>query len=412
MANAANHCCLCGLLCSLQQSATPHTLSHDVAQCPRRQSWLSGASSQGKPATRPWIDDIPGIAALFSQDRKPLIWLDAVDVNTARAAVGLAKATRAAMHVGGSTGSEIAHQVLTSEGWLGTSLAEVASHADLIVTLGDGLLAEAPLLPRRFLQPAVDERRAEWFHVSPNQRSSEEVGATRILNWPREQWYDRLTALLWDMQADASGHASSPDIHELSAVLQQSRSVVWLWDADEFCDAIDELTIRRLLGICRELSEKGRSALLCLDSNVGRVTAHETLLWLTGCHATARYEQQRWIRPLPPSDFALDDWESAFDSILVVQSVPSPSPLPNLNAAHFVVPDCSILNGQVDPLRITKAAAVGVQCAGHLFRGDRATMFACQADSASELLTNLPTAAEVLDAVRVRFEWEGSGHAD
>lgn len=411
MSEATNYCCLCGLGCAI----TP-TLA---ALCPRRQSWLSSSRSLSSNDDRPWRTDIGPIAELLQPERRALIWLEAVDVNTTRAAVALAQASGATLHVGESTGSELTQRVLTSEGWLGTSLAEVASRADLVVTLGDGILSEAPLLVERFLQPALDADRAQWLHITSHASST--LGSTSqvipqgSLHLPRGEWYDLLTALLIELQTNAGGISASPDLQALCAALLQSKNIVWLWDADEFCDAIDELTIRRLLGICRVLSTRARCALLCLDANVGRVTAHETLLWLTGCGSTTSYDPQRrcWQRPAGVANFSLHDWQARFDSILLIESVPALKPLPDITAAHYLLPACrtaarTMAGSAIDPQRRTTIATVGVQSAGHLFRGDRATTMLCQVEPSSTRENSPPTAAEVLDAVRAQLNQEVS----
>jgi hypothetical protein len=326
------------------------------------------------------------------------------------------------VHVGSSTGAELIQRVMTSEGWLGATLAEVATHADRIVTLGAGIVREAPLLAERFIKPAVAAGRARWTHIASDVQAAE-MGATHNLTWPRAEWYSRLTQLLWSMQPQGDRAGLTGDMAELSADLQQARYSVWLWEMDELCDAVDELIVRRLLGISRRLSDDRRCALLCLDSSVGRVTALETLLWLTGCHATARYTGSRWVCDALLAQATLNDWQERFDAILMIRSLPGLSPLPNLNSAHHLVPACTPAVELIDDKRVTRVAAVSVESAGHVFRGDRATTLLCTAgDEESQRLphqagdwvdstSGLPTAAQVLEEVGRRLPGREVEHA-
>lgn len=432
-----HHCCLCGLLCSLDRPATlladsPANYQTEpprlptVDDCPRRNQWLAQSHSQpdqhGHPTSahtrapaQELAAQVSAIAALFSPLHRSLIWIDGADVNTVRTAVALAEAVRGTIHIGQSSGAAATHRVLSSQGWLGSSLAEVATHADLIITLGGGLRCEAPLLTKRFLHPALASGRAQWVHIDTHHNAHSQHTPNWTTVWPREIWYERLTDTLLALQTANSrtppGAAQpSEAVDKLVNLLRQAKNTVWLWDAEEFNDAIDELCITRLLGISRLLSQTARSSLLCLDAQVGRVTAQETLLWLTGCSGTAEFDGQRWSEPVSLAHTPLEQWQSVFESILVVRSVPSVHPLPNLNANHFMVPLRSLLPDHVAASRVTRVAMVGVDCDGHLMRGDRATMMYCaasqlglappQSPTIDSAKLSIPSAAELLDRVR------------
>ncbi len=457
------HCCLCGLLCSLDRAAT--------SACPRRRQWLEHAvlhtaaqvdsqvdsqvaataaqqasqaevggwrTSVGLPAASGLTARIETLAAQLQVSRQPLIWIDAADVHTLRCAVALAQAVRGTIHVGLSTGAAASHRVLTSQGWLGSSLAEVASHADLIISLGGGLQAEAPLLAPRFFAPALNGDRAQWWHIDSHAANSQAANSqaanslaadsssdlqpspTWTAVWPRAEWYAQLTLVMLGLQDDSvRADAVAGQMHEstraLLGKLRSAKNTVWLWDVDEFRDAIDELCIQRLLGISRLLSQTARCGLLGLDAQVGRVTAMETLLWLTGCSGTAQFDGQRWSQPHALSELALEDWSGVFDSILVVRSLPSVYPLPSLPEAQFLVTEPSLLPDHVSYEKVTTVASVGVDRAGHVMRGDRATLLYCPADTApspsTTMTSRLPTAGELLQHLRQRLQAGGVLHA-
>lgn len=440
-----SHCCLCGLLCSLDCGATGVADSRhesrtdllraiDVEDCHRRNQWLAQAhSNKGSATNRTTMAahgsaesqsaQITAIAALFKPTQRSLIWIDGADVNTTRSAVSLAETICATVHVGQSSGASATHRVLANQGWLGSSLSEVATHADLIVTLGGGLRSEAPLLTQRFLAPALASGRAQWCHVDVHNddtrvqssgSSASKVTPSFIAVWPRDKWYESLTHILLALQeaSPTSGRqrAQTDDsVDALVSKLRRAKNIVWIWDAEEFRDAIDELCISRLLGISRLLMQSARCSLLCLESQVGRVTAQETLLWLTGCSGTADFDGARWSQPLSLGHIPLEEWQHAFDSILVVRSVPSVYPLPDLDASHFMLTEQSMLPDDVEANKVTRVSTVGIDSGGHLMRGDRATMMYCAASApaASEsepAPTRLPTAAALLDQVRNQLQ--------
>lgn len=428
-----SHCCLCGLLCSLDHAAT--------ATCPRRNQWLqptgtltaqqsgtagsevSLASAQSPRVTQ-LATQIETIAAHFHSSRRSLIWIDGADVHTLRCAVDLAAAVRGTIHVGHSTGADVSHRVLVSQGWMGSSLAEVASHADLIISLGSDLHTEAPLLAERFISPALASGRAQWCHIDSHASTSQENSQPSpnwTAVWPRSEWYQNLTHLMLGLQnqkmsAQSAAGRMSASTHALLDKLQHSKNPVWIWDVDEFRDDIDELCIHRLLGISRLLSQTARCGLLALDAQVGRVTASETLLWLTGCSGTAQFDGQHWHQPRALNEMSLQDWPTAFDSIVVVRSLSSVYPLPNLAASHFVVTQQSLLPDHVPDDKVTHVGSVGIDSAGHVMRGDRATMLFCQTGEAGSQTTpmssQLPTAAELLEQVRRRIQTGGDFDAN
>lgn len=434
-----SHCCLCGLLCSLDRPAT--------ATCPRRSQWLqqqpasltalqsvvAGPQEQLAPVQSPTAaqlaTQIETIAAHFHPARRSLIWIDGADVHTLRCAVNLAAAVRGTIHVGQSTGAAASHRVLVNQGWLGSSLAEVASHADLIISLGSDLHTEAPLLAQRFFSPALASGRAQWCHID-SRVSRSQASTSKECNqpapnwtavWPRSEWYEHLTHIMLGLQNQKMCAASvagqmSESTGALLDKLRSAKNPVWVWDVDEFRDDIDELCIHRLLGISRLLSQTARCGLLALDAQVGRVTAAEALLWLTGCSGTAQFDGQQWVQPYASSDMSLEDWPKAFDSIVVVRSLPSVYPLPSLAASHFVVTSLSLLPDHVADDAVTRVGSVGVHSDGHVMRGDRATMLFCQAnETVSQSLPvsrQLPTAAEMLEQVRRRVHTGGDFDAN
>jgi hypothetical protein len=151
-------------------------------------------------------------------------------------------------------------------------------------------------------------------------------------------------------------------------LLAEANYSTWAWDVDEFHFATDELLIRRMLEIAQVLSETKRCSLLPLDMNVGRVTAEETLLWLTGCSPTATFAQGKWRAATRYAQYSLEQWQQSFETVIMISNLPSLRSLPNLR--------CDVVL-QTQPTSNPSAlqiAAVGLSTSGHVFRGDRGTV--------------------------------------
>lgn len=370
-------CTLCGLTCDLSLSI--------VSRCDRRNRWLEAATPRNRK--------VANVAERLSQvklNSSTLIWLDASDVQTTRAAIQLAQHLGATIHVGQSTGSHATKKVIASDGWLGTSLSEVSARADLIVTLGDGIRGEAPLLAERFFQSQTRTVQPHWIHISQHATVVDEPSAVaphEVIHWPRQQWFDSLSQLALHLNSSSPvANAASPAIAQLSTRLLDATQAVWLWDVDELHFQTDELIVRRMLSIAKTLSERMRCNLLPMDLNVGRVTAEEVLLWLTGCPTTATWDGSHWYRSPHYADYTLEQWSDAFASIVLVRSLASDRSLPNLPASVI------IQTSPADQQHEFQVAAVGQDCSGYLFRGDRGVVLYAEATTSSEL----PTAAELL----------------
>ncbi len=387
VAIAPTTCTLCGLMCDLELPM--------ASRCERRNRWMNAVPARSREVVGANLSD------RFSEiklNAATLIWLDAGDVQTTRAAIQLAQHLGATIHVGQSTGSHAAKKVMASDGWLGTTLSEISARADLVVTLGDGVRSEAPLLADRFFQSQSRSAQPYWIHIS--QQSVDGASLTRtddeksgvapheVIHWPREQWFERLSQLTLNVMEPSTWvpDSTEPSVAQLSARLLSAKQSVWLWDMDELHFQSDELIIRRMQSIAQALSEQMRCALLPLDLNIGRVTAEETLLWLTGCPTTATWNGSNWYRSPRFADYSLEQWSSAFSSIVLVSNLASDRSLPSLPA------NITIQTGPANQEHERQVAAVGRDCSGHLFRGDRGTVLFVEAASTSEL----PTAAKLL----------------
>lgn len=395
-------------------------------RCTRRQSWLSQYDactsvlksrcvSPESLTTAP--HQVQAMRDFVNRHKRVLWWIDGADVASTRAIVEIAQRRGGTIHVGQSTGATLAKRTLINEGWLGTTLAEVSTHADLVITVGDCILSEAPLLPTLFLSRDADARPLKWWHLSASDSTETKISQTpptlaQSLVWPRSQWLQRLTDLQLELQqpmhnapANALAEVSAEAAHDppagqpsnhttrqespLAAALRRSRYAVWIWDNSEFTSSIDELLINRLLGIARHRTLTARCSLLNLESQVGQLTAEETLLWLTGCTGTATWTGTEWTKPARYAAYSADDWQTEFDAIALVRTVPSVAPLPQLRAELIVATANELARKAVGDLSsetcFIVVLPIGHGAAGHLQRGDRgATLLVSDAASRAD----------------------------
>ncbi len=394
------HCNLCGLMCatSMRSLMKRESEPFDCFQLTKWQSQVPAHSNSG--------NDAPGVAQqnqLRSQletlrlGKRTLLWLGGCDVQTVRSAVKLAERIAGTIHVAESPGSYALKSVIASEGWLGTTLSEISARAKLVVTLGDSIIREAPLLAKRFFHKSTQQTPPFWLHISQREftEPTPNFGQTpdEVIYVPRDEWFDWMTFLALRLQADSSNVdpistccSAGESARLLAARLRSAEHVVWLWDIDELQVDTDELVIRRLLTIARKLAETQRCALLPLDSNVGRVTAEETLLWLTGCSTTATFVDGRWQSQRRYSGYSLAQWRESFDTIVTICNLPGLRSLPTLEADLVLQTQPSQHSHEL------QVAAVGITGSGHLFRGDRGAVHFVPAIHAE----CLPSAASVL----------------
>lgn len=433
--------------------------------CSRLHSWLSTQDSL--VSSEPWSDAHVGLKQLvanFAQQlsgcRNPLVWIESADVAATRAAVQLAAACQATVHVAYSPGAQNVSSLLSTHGLFGTSLAEAFQTADLIVHIGQQHLQDMPLLAERFLNPheatqdsgssgAGHSRRAERRHVFIGERPTYLQGSTSTSLWseavelraPREEWAVLLTGVLLSMRTDTipthNSHGSDASARELATQLLASRYTVILWGEDIFADELDRLLVERLHEIAQRVNQSTRCSLLPLSVDPGRTTAKETLLWLTNRASTTTYRDGRWCAPTSATTKSLDDWQRDHDWIVCVRTLPSDRPLPDLPFNLVIDAACNQKSHKVKerliaieatvaqpaaeskqnltawPLRRTGTSgangsypseakaicvsAVGLECSGQLTRVDHG--FAAYVPAAIASTSNYLSAAAVLHSL-------------
>lgn len=390
---------------------------HDAPPaCSRLHSWLNNQDAKPRNADALSAESLRSILGAATQSlrgaRRPLIWLESTDVDATRAAVQLAQNIGASLHVARSPGAELVGNVTSSDGWLGTTFAEVGSTASLIIHLGQQHLRDAPLFEKRFASPSaqhlfLDSRPESWMN------GSEWEAASMQLNWTRERWLDGLTRtllVLRDESAATARPAEPMDIEAgmLAEMLLNNHYSVIVWSEDELSDQMDELIVRRLLELARLINRTARCSLLCCHQDPGRVTAKEAVLWLTNRTSTIQFTDGSW-KKASPQHRSLQQWQDSFDWIMCIRNLPTDRQLPELNFNLVLDAHCNqaaypsnlmanhsdgISPGDQESGKTIPVRAVGLDTSGHLLRTDHGLAAMAERIILSE--SHYPHAAQVM----------------
>ena len=347
--------------------------------CARLHAWMNRQDAQTFSADAQTDVDrqqlIDATSESLLKARRPLIWLESVDVRTARAAVQLADISGATLHVAQSPGAECAERVTCADGWLGSTLAEVGSTATLVIHVGQQHLRSAPMFELRYVNSAAEHLFLE--SCSESLLADPELAESIVqLHWSKETWLDRLTRtllVLRDESAALARRAEAIDVEAgmLAEMLLGSRYTTIIWSEDELSDELDELIVSRLFEIAQQVNRTSRCSLLALAQDPGRVTAKDCILWLTNRTSPVRLVNGVWTKELLLHR-SLQSWQQAFDCIVCVRNLPSDRPLPELRFDLVLDAWCntpSYANESSDSNRLA-VRAVGLDADGHLLRSD------------------------------------------
>ncbi len=297
--------------------------------CARLHTWLNRQDARSvdlanteTQSTSALVEAVQGLL----RAKRPLIWLESVDVALARAAVELAHAAGATLHVAQSPGAANTASAASADGWLGSTLAEVHSTATLVIHVGASHYHEAPMLALRFTNPTAQHLFLD--RAPPALLEDAEIADQTVqLQWSKQQWLDGLSRVLLLLRDDSAAlartaNALDADAGLLAEMLLSERYSVWLWHEDELSDELDRLIVERILEITRQVSQFTRSSALSLALDPGRVTAKDCVLWLTNHTSPMRVSADGWIK-VPELYRSLQEWQQGFDWIVCLRTYPA-----------------------------------------------------------------------------------------
>jgi hypothetical protein len=390
-ANRSN-CAFCSLLCS-SDDAVPSLAErcHLRAAGLARRKLLAGALPSAELIASQ-------VEQLLRSAHRPLIWVEGADLAAMRAAIQLAQTCQSTIHVAEGLGDKAVTNVAMTDGWFGTTLAEVANHAQLVITLGTHWIELLPLLAERFLSPHNGQL---WWSITLPEQSLPDPALRPhgSLSWSRKHWDRELCLLL-------AQNSASPDSQQLALAIRHSANTAIVWEKSEFNQPEDEMLIHRLWNLAHQQNQIARLGLLALDGNVGRETARSCLLWMTGCLTTARRAASGWISPDHYRHYGPADWRAEFDAIIVIDNSTWQTPQSDIGA-DFVITSSPLLNPleqkssgptqkQQGVRQCYQVGLAGVDHDSLLFRADQGTVCCVRAPASTQPGVGLPNAADIL----------------
>lgn len=418
-------CPFCPLLCDDRPAADPG--------CARALDGLraSAAADASLAALQPRIDGQPvsldaalaAAADRLAASRQPLFGGWGVDVAGARALYPLAAATGAISDAAAGEALSQALRALQDRGGYTTTMAEVASRADLIVFVGSWAPQRAPRLLSRWLRgdravpalvalgagdeaPASVEVIGEGGTAQTMPVAAIPLGGGGALDLP-----DALAALNRLLAAAPSGDlaAAHPALADLAERLRAATYAVLVWEPARIAADLSNgggghagLLIERLQQLIGRLNLKGRAAGFPIGGADGAATAMQVHGWLSGLPLRTRvgprgleHDPLRLAAPALLAAGAVDLllWTSAFGAGPLPPTPATPAGLPRIVLG---VPALADALGAAPDTIFIPVATPGVHTGGHLFRADGVVLLPLHPADAARAAVDLPSAAAVL----------------
>ena len=404
-------CPYCPLLCDdLMPSAD--TGQPGLAACDRAhqrlgQAWLASAATPRVRGQAASLDAaLDAAAELLRASRQPLMAGLGADVAGARALYPVAATTGAIVDAEGGGALAQALRAQQDRGGYTTTLAEVATRADVIVMVGSWAPERAP----RLLARVLGTRTADSGAAPPALVALAAPGAPRAAQGVPVQavagsadlpdTVATLTALV------AQRPVPAPDeLRALAEQLRAARYAVLVWEPAQLGPHA-ALLIERLQGLIGLLNQTTRAAGLPMGGGEGAATCQQVFAWLSGLPLRSRvtprgieHEPLRFDAPSLLERGAVDAllWVSAFGG-----AAPPATTLPRIVLAPALA--LGALGDESNTI-VLPVAVPGVDTAGHLFRTDGVVLMPLHAlrDTA------VPTVAEVAHGLLMRLSLGAAG---
>ncbi len=178
-------------------------------------------------------------------------------------------------------------RVVEETGWLVTSLGEARNRADLVVIVGDGVVASVPRLGERVLRASDrlhGERPPRVVMLGEDRTAADALDAEQI-PIARADLRDFIAVVRARLDGHVIGADAFPAAAPLAEALAAARYPVLCFSAAVLGGDDADLVIRALGQLVRALNAQGRAALLPLGGTDGAVTAAQVCGWQTGFSA-------------------------------------------------------------------------------------------------------------------------------
>jgi formylmethanofuran dehydrogenase subunit B len=287
-------------------------------------------------------------------------------------------------HAEGAALARVA-RVLEETGWLVTSLGEARNRADVVVIIGDDVLAAFPRLGERVLGAADrlhGENPPRLILIGEDRDAADALDA-ELINIGRAD----LRNFIARVRARVGGRVISGDAFPVAGPLAEALAAasypVLCFSAAALGGDDADLVIRALGQLVRALNENGRAALLPLGGTDGAVTAAQICGWQTGFGA-----QVSFATGLPvyrPGAGSIDDLLRNEGADLLVWVDTLAGAPPPIAAVPTIVIGHPAMRCAREPDVFIPIAAPGVHRAGAVHRGDGHALLPLEAILDSDL---------------------------
>jgi formylmethanofuran dehydrogenase subunit B len=372
-------CCpFCGLGCDDLSLADDEGLSVETQGCPIARARFADLLSIPGTGHRPRVNGAPvpleqalaQAARMLASARLPLFAGLRGDLVDLRGLVSLAAQCGGMLeHAEGAALACVA-RVLEETGWLVTSLGEARNRADLVVLIGDGLLAAFPRLGERVLGPTHrlhGEKAPRLVLIGEDRDAARALAADQISIW-RAELRDFIATVRARLGGRDIAGDGFPAAGPLAEALAKARYPVLCFSAAALGGDDADLVIRALGQLMRALNAEGRGALLPLGGADGAVTAAQVCGWQTGFGARLSFATGLPVyRPSAGSAEALIQDDGADLLVWVDTLAGAPPPLA---AVPTIVMGHPAMRCAREPDIFIPLAAPGAHRPGAVHRGD------------------------------------------
>lgn len=294
--NPLSLCCpFCGLGCDDLSLRNDERLSVETRGCPIAGARFADLLSTPGTGHHPRVlgesvqleQALAEAARLLKSARLPLFTGLRGDLTDLRGVLPLAALCGGMLeHADGAALAGTA-RVVEETGWLVTSLGEARNRPDLVVIVGDGVLASFPRLGERVLRAADrlhGERPPTVIMLGEDRTAAEALGAEQIAI-ARADLRDFIAAVRAHLDGRVIHTDAFPAAALLADALEAASYPVLCFSAAVLGGDDADLIIRALGQLVRALNAQGRAALLPLSGNDGALTAAQVCGWQTGFSA-------------------------------------------------------------------------------------------------------------------------------
>ena len=359
-------CLHCGLLCELPgDCAKREKLAKELDQVDARHLLSTDVSDAAQTL----------VYRIKTSDSPTLLRLDSLDVDSARSVLRFALKSGCRVTHCGATEQQPLREVASRHGWISSTIADAASHADLIWLISD-TANELPLLKSRLgSKPKLIHIELEDPAAASKESNRTSASTGNLVRMSSSGLFWLLNSLTQTLEGSDLASTSSCEhptqyAEQLLLELKTARSVCIVWPASIFADDSERFIIQRLNTLSQQLTDPERiCSLLPIGQDAGMVTSEEVMLWTTGSTEGAFVASNEF-----KTAFSQYDGQPNQDSgnSIFVRSLTSERPITHGQGELVIAPAFDVHRLPKTPANMIGLQVSGIDTDATLFRGDKA----------------------------------------